>query len=125
MAANILWTAFGLLWRSFNGLMDHALPEDEQRAVRQAIEAHLQPGMHFHALRTRQAGAGDSSIFICSCRGEWTVQAAHDLTEQIEAAIRAVLPGGAEVVVHVEPVEAQAAWQDSALLAVEPPRPGT
>src|SRR5205823_8660322 len=29
MAANILWTGFGLTRRSFNGLMDHALPAEE------------------------------------------------------------------------------------------------
>src|SRR5207248_1243207 len=28
MAANILWTGFRLLRRSFNGLMDHALADD-------------------------------------------------------------------------------------------------
>src|SRR5205814_6624812 len=47
VAANIVWTAWDLLARSFNGLMDHALPEPEQHAVRVAIEGLLKPGLHF------------------------------------------------------------------------------
>src|SRR5262245_15326392 len=54
VAANIVWTAWSLLVRSFNGLMDHALPLAEQAKVRAAIEAQLEPGLYYHALRTRQ-----------------------------------------------------------------------
>ena len=57
VAVNILWTGFSLLRRSFDGLMDHALPEPEQQALRGAIQALLGPEMAFHALRTRQAGS--------------------------------------------------------------------
>ncbi len=69
VAANIVRTSLDLLVRSFNGLMDHALPESEQQAVRHAIEALMRPGMHYHALRSRQAGRGSSSISICWCQG--------------------------------------------------------
>src|SRR5262249_26089851 len=41
VAANIVWTGFDLLRRSFNGLMDHALPGKEQAAVRAAIETRI------------------------------------------------------------------------------------
>src|SRR5262249_18892058 len=34
MAANIIWTGYGLLRRSFNGLMDHALTDEEQTKIR-------------------------------------------------------------------------------------------
>ena len=122
MAANILWTAYGLLARSFNGLMDHALPAAELAAVRQAIEGLLRPGMFYHALRTRQAGARHFVDFHLLVPGAWTVQAAHDVTGQIEDAIRGVLPGEVEVTVHIEPVEEPAAWEDSALIPVEQAR---
>jgi cation diffusion facilitator family transporter len=120
VAANIIWTAWDLLRRSFNGLMDHALPECEQNAVRAAIEALLRPGLHFHALRTRQAGARKFVDFHLLVPGTWTVKEAHDFTERIEEAVRQALPG-AEVTVHIEPVEAESAWHDSELLAVEKP----
>jgi cation diffusion facilitator family transporter len=122
MAGNILWTAYGLLERSFHGLMDHALPDAEQAAVRQAIEGLLRPGMFYHALRTRQAGPRRFVDFHLLVPGAWTVQAAHNDADQIEAAIRAVLPGGVEVTVHIEPVEEQASWEDSALIPVEQAR---
>jgi cation diffusion facilitator family transporter len=118
VAANILWTGFDLVRRSFNGLMDHALPEADQAAVRAAIEAHLGPQMDYHALRTRQAGARRFVDFHLLVPGNFTVQKAHALTGRIEAALRAALPG-LEVTVHVEPIEEPAAWQDSALLPLE------
>ncbi len=118
VAANILWTAYDLMRRSFNGLMDHALPEEEQAKVRAAIEAHLGPRMTYHALRTRQAGSHRFVDFHLLVPGEYTVRDAHSLTEEIERAVRATLPD-LEVTVHIEPIEEPASWQDSALLPVE------
>jgi cation diffusion facilitator family transporter len=118
VAANILWTAFDLMRRSFNGLMDHALPADEQAKVRQAIEAHLGPKMTYHALRTRQAGSHRFVDFHLLVPGNYTVQHAHSLAEVIEEAVRATLPN-VEVTVHIEPIEEPASWRDSALLTVE------
>jgi cation diffusion facilitator family transporter len=118
VAAIIMWTAFDLLRRSFNGLMDHALPAEEQAKVRAAIETHLSQGMTYHALRTRQAGSHRFVDFHLLVPGHYTVQHAHSLTEVIEAAVRATLPN-LEVTVHIEPIEEPAAWHDSALLSIE------
>jgi cation diffusion facilitator family transporter len=118
LAANICWTAIDLMGRSFNGLMDHALPEAEQAKVRAAIAGHLEPGTAFHALRTRQAGAHRFADFHLLVPGHFSVQRAHDLTGKIEDAVRAALPG-IEVTVHIEPIEEKAAWEDSALLPIE------
>ncbi|MER3437201.1 MAG: hypothetical protein C4346_06205, partial [Chloroflexota bacterium] len=43
VAANIAWTGFDLLRKSFDGLMDRALPEATRQAIRAAIEAELPP----------------------------------------------------------------------------------
>jgi cation diffusion facilitator family transporter len=118
VAANIVWTGFDLLRRSFNGLMDHALPEEEQMAVRAAIETRLGPGMDYHALRTRQAGSRRFADFHLLVPGTFSVRRAHELTARIEEAIRAALPG-IEVTVHVEPIEDRAAWEDSELVPLE------
>jgi cation diffusion facilitator family transporter len=118
VAANIIWTGSDLVRRSFNGLMDHALPAEEVATARATIEAHLQPGMAFHALRTRQAGARRFLDFHLLVPGVYTVKRAHQLTGEIEAALRAALPGS-EITVHIEPIEERAAWEDSELLAVE------
>jgi cation diffusion facilitator family transporter len=118
VAGNILWTAASLLGRSFNGLMDHALPDEEQAAVRAAIEAHLGPNMAYHALRTRQAGSRRFVDFHLLVPGRYTVRQAHELTGRIEDAVRATQPG-LEVSVHIEPIEEREAWTDSALVPLE------
>jgi cation diffusion facilitator family transporter len=118
VSVHILITGLDLVRRSFNGLMDHALPANEQAAVRAAIEAQLSPDMAYHALRTRQAGSRRFADFHLLVPGCLTVRQAHAFTEQIEQAVRAALPG-LEVTVHIEPIEEQAAWEDSELLAVE------
>ena len=118
VAANIVRTGIDLMRRSFNGLMDHALPAEEQARVRTAIEAHLEPGMDYHALRTRQAGTDRFADFHLLVPGSLTVSQAHALGDRIEEAVRAALPG-IEVTVHIEPIEERAAWEDSALLPLE------
>ena len=121
VALNILWTGFDLIRRSFNGLMDHALPEAEQIAVRSAIEKHLGPHMDYHALRTRQAGRRRFVDFHLLVPGRLTVQQAHTLTGTIEDAVRGALPQ-VEVAVHIEPIEDWSAWRDSDLVRLEAAR---
>ena len=98
--------------------MDHALPVEEQVAVRRAVESRLEPGMDFHALRTRQAGSRRFADFHLLVPGVFTVRRAHEITKQIEDAVRLALPG-IEVTVHVEPIEDRAAWEDSELVPLE------
>jgi cation diffusion facilitator family transporter len=118
VAASIVWTGAGLMWRSFNGLMDHALPEEEQAKVRRAIGECLEPGMDFHALRTREAGARRFADFHLLVPGKSSVKEAHALAGRIEEAIGAALPG-IQVTIHIEPIEERAAWEDSALVPLE------
>jgi cation diffusion facilitator family transporter len=123
VALNVGWTAIGLIRRSFDGLMDHALPENEQHLVRTILEAHMQPGMHFHAVRTRQAGARRFVDYHLLVPGDWSVTQAHELSDAIEAAIREALPA-IEITVHIEPFEVEASWKDSELIHWEPKRLG-
>jgi cation diffusion facilitator family transporter len=118
LAFYIVWTGLDLIWRSFNGLMDHALPLEEQTAVRAAIEAKLERGMDYHALRTRRAGSRRFADFHLLVPGALSVRKAHELTSRIEDAIRAALPG-IEITVHIEPIEDKSAWEDSALVPLE------
>jgi cation diffusion facilitator family transporter len=121
VSMNILWTGGDLIRRSFNGLMDHALPASEQEAVRSAIERHLRPNMDYHALRTRQAGRRRFVDFHLLVPGRMSVQEAHTLTGEIEEAVRGAL-AELEVTVHIEPIEDTSAWRDSALVALEEAR---
>jgi cation diffusion facilitator family transporter len=118
MACNIIWTGLHLVRRSFDGLMDHALPEAEQHVIRAAIQGQLQAGMTYHALRTRRAGTRRFVDFHLLVPGILTVNQAHAVAGRIEAAVARAFPE-MEVTIHIEPIEEPAAWQDSALLPLE------
>src|SRR5207245_1480733 len=107
-----------LLWRSAQGLLDRALPQNELSAVRSAIAANLGADAAYHALRTRGAGAVRFVEFHLLVPGSTTVRRAHELAHRIEDAVRAALPG-AEVTIHIEPIEERASWEDSALVPLE------
>jgi cation diffusion facilitator family transporter len=118
IALHILYTGFQLIRRSFDGLMDHALPSDEQDQVRAAIESALRGGAAYHALRTRQAGAHRFVDFHLLVPGRTTVRDAHQQAEAIEQAV-GKLWDRVEVVIHIEPIEDPASYRDSEVLAFE------
>ncbi len=118
VATIIVWTAVSLMRRSFNGLMDHALPKEEVASLRALITANLEPGHTFHALRTRLSGSHRFIDFHLLVPGDLSVRVAHARGAQIEKAILEKF-ARAEVTIHVEPIEEQASWHDSALLPLE------
>jgi cation diffusion facilitator family transporter len=107
---HIVWTGSELVARSFNGLMDRALPADEQDRIRSVIAAHLPAGAAFHLLRTRRAGQRRFAEFHLLVDGDLTVRAAHHVAHEVEAALVAALPG-LEVTIHVEPVDENDSWE--------------
>jgi cation diffusion facilitator family transporter len=119
MGLNILRTAFGLVKRSFDGLMDRALTDDEQNQLRTTISGVLEPGTNFHALRTRRAGVRRFADCHLLVPGAWTVARAHELAERVEHAVAAAMPG-LELTLHIEPIEAPVSYKDSAVLTFEP-----
>jgi cation diffusion facilitator family transporter len=124
VAVNILWTGLKLLRRSAVGLLDSTLPRAEQEGIREVLSRYLSRGIHYHALRTRHAGARSFISFHVLVPGEWTVQQGHDLLEEMERQIRAAVPG-ATVFTHLEPIGDPAAWQDLTLDRVDNAAGGT
>lgn len=114
VAANILLTGFSLLRRSALGLMDASLPPVEVEKVQQLLQPYGDQGVKFHALRTRSAAARGFVSMHILVPGNWSVQRAHRLAEQIESDIRQRMPRLA-VFTHVEPIEDPASFQDSTL----------
>jgi cation diffusion facilitator family transporter len=110
----IIRTGGKLVARSFNGLMDHALPTDEQEQIRAVITAHLPTGATFHMLRTRHAGHRRFAEFHLLVEGDLTVRAAHLIAHGIEAALVSAMPG-LEVMIHVEPVDEQESFESEEL----------
>ena len=119
VGTHIVFTGFGLIRRSFDGLMDHALPSEQQEKLRATIRENTPPGTTFHALRTRRAGARTFGDFHMLVPGSSTVREAHDLGMKVELAIQNALPG-IEVTIHIEPIEDRASWEDNSLKGIEP-----
>jgi cation diffusion facilitator family transporter len=114
VAANILRTGWQLLTRSIRGLLDAALPADEQEAIKKVLHQYESQGIQHHALRTRQAGTRSFISLHVLVPGNWTVQRGHDLLEHLERDIRAAVPG-AQLFTHLEPQGDPAAWEDITL----------
>lgn len=114
VAVNIVWTGVRLLRETGSGLLDAALPADEQEAISLILSEYTNQGIQFHALRTCAAGSRRFVSFHVLVPGEWTVQHGHDLCEEIELAISNALPG-AHVTTHLEPLEDPLSWADQEL----------
>jgi len=114
VALNILWSAYGLLRRSTQGLMDAALPVAEQATVHQILEAYKTRGLEFHAVRTRQAASRRFISIHVLVPGDWSVQRGHELLEQLENEICGALPD-ATLDTHLEPLEDPVSFADRGL----------
>ena len=114
VAANIVFSGLHIVRDSVKGLMDTALPAEEQIAIQQVLEPYQQNGIEFHALRTRQSGARRFTSIHVLVPGNWSVQRGHELVEQIEAEIRATLTN-VTVFTHLEPLDDPVSWEDVSL----------
>jgi cation diffusion facilitator family transporter len=111
VAANIVWTGTRIVHASVQGLMDVALPQQEQDSIKAVLDRYAGEEVHYHALRTRQSGPRRFVSVHILVPGAWSVMQGHDLVEKIEADLRAALPL-VSVLTHLEPLEDPAAHAD-------------
>jgi cation diffusion facilitator family transporter len=114
VAINILWSGGRIVYQSILGLMDTALPAEEQHTIRKVLEPYIQNGVECHAIRTRQSGRRRFVSLHVLVPGVWTVQDGHDLLEIIETSICQALPN-ATVFTHLESIDDPASWKDTEL----------
>ena len=114
VAGNIIRTGVRIVRTSVFGLMDTALPGNEQQIVRDILEGYVPSGIQFHALRTRQSGARRFVSVHVLVPGSWTVHQGHQFLERIEADIRKAL-SGVTVFTHLESLDDPSSWEDVAL----------
>lgn len=114
VAAHILLAGFGLMRRSYNGLMDSAIPPEERAKIDAILDGYRAQGIQFHALRTRQSGARRFVTVHVLVPGMWTVSRGHYLLEDLERSICAALPN-AVIGTHLEPLGDPASMADIAL----------
>jgi len=112
VAAYIVWTGLGLMRRSVDGLLDAAIAPGEREAIEALLAQYRQSlGVDFHAVRTRQSGARRFISFHMLVPDAWRVDRAHQLSEEIEEKIRALVPH-AVTLSHIEPISQPASYDD-------------
>jgi cation diffusion facilitator family transporter len=113
VAISILISGLGLLRRSFQGLMDYALPPEEIDIIHRILDRYRAEGVLYHRLRTRRAGTKRFVDFHLLVPGQRSVQETHDLCEIIESEMARAM-GEASITIHIEPLEDPASWEREA-----------
>ena len=114
LAFHIVFTGVQLVHQSMLGLMDTGVPAEDLARIKAVLEEYETQGLLWHALRTREAGTRRFMSVHLLVPGEWTVQRGHDLAEEVEAALRAVVPR-LHVLTHLEPIEDPVSFLDATL----------
>jgi cation diffusion facilitator family transporter len=120
VAANIIWSGVGIIRRSISGLMDTALPVEDQITLQKILEPYTRGEVQTHALRTRRSGTRQFVSLHVLVPGRWTVQRGHKLLERIETDIRQALPG-VTMFTHLESLNDPTSWDDTHLDRIETP----
>jgi cation diffusion facilitator family transporter len=102
VGVNILVTGYRLVSSSVTSLLDAALPPEDLAALRSALEGVRSPQVDFGEIRTRESGRQRFVSLTLLLPGDWTVERAHEVTDEVERAIRQGLPG-AQVQTHIAP----------------------
>jgi cation diffusion facilitator family transporter len=107
----VLLGAARLMKLNVDVLMDRA-PAEAEAAALAAIGA-MQPAVEVRRLRMRQAGGRQFADVVIGVPPGAAVGQGHAAADAVEAAVEGALPN-ADVVVHVEPLDAQASLRDRA-----------
>ncbi|MDP6590037.1 MAG: cation diffusion facilitator family transporter [Alphaproteobacteria bacterium] len=101
IAGFIIFSAGRIARSSLNHLMDRELPDGERERIKQIALKH--PAViDCHDLKTRAAGLNSFIQLHISMDGGLTLDAAHEISDAVEAAIMAAFPN-AEVIIHADP----------------------
>lgn len=108
---NIIVTGVNLLRESTSKLMDKSLTEEDHKKIVEVLKKFESDEVKFHALQTRESGRHRFVSMHVLVPGAWTIARSHDLLEDVEKGIIAVLPD-TTVHTHAEPIEDPRAWED-------------
>lgn len=116
VALNIIFEGGKLVKRSIDGLIDRALPQEEEQKIRELIADEIasagEKKLTYHGLRTRKSGSLRFIDFHLLTPGDWPVWQAHEVAEKIETGLEQQFKE-LEVTIHIEPVEDPRAYKDN------------
>ena len=87
---------------AISGLLDEAPPSSVTARVRELVRDHAAGAIEAHDFRMRQAGSSSFLEFHLVVPGAMSVDAAHEICDRIEGALKQEQPG-VIVTIHVEP----------------------
>ncbi|MDQ6436789.1 cation diffusion facilitator family transporter [Mesorhizobium sp. LHD-90] len=102
VAVNILVQGWKIMGESLSGLMDKAVPIEDNLHIRDIISANSKGALEVHDLKTRTAGRATFIEFHLIVDGDMPVRESHVICDRIEDALRAEIPS-VRVLIHVEP----------------------
>lgn len=105
MAANVIFTGFQLLKKSYSGLMDKSLPIEELKIIDDCIRKSATGKALYHGLRTRKSGSARFIDFHFLLPGKTSISESHYICNEIEKHIKEELGKETLVTIHVEPME--------------------
>ena len=100
---NILFTGYGLVKESTEGLMDASLPERDNERLRMILTRRAGAGIAFHQMRTRVSETRQFMDFHLLVPDDWSVKQGHDFLEDLSDEIVAEFPR-MNVTGHIEPI---------------------
>ena len=104
VAVVISRAAWGITRRSWDHLVDRALPPEEVEQIKSVLQKHQPQVIEFHRLRTRRSGAQrEIDLHVRLPRG-MSVEEAHAICDDLENHLEELLPRSS-VLIHVEPQE--------------------
>ncbi|MBN1461226.1 MAG: cation transporter, partial [Armatimonadetes bacterium] len=83
----------GIIWRSWNHLVDRSLSPADIAKIEHLLEDHYPQLIGFHRLRTREAGHERYIDIHIEVPGDMSVNEAHELCDHLEAELRELMPG--------------------------------
>lgn len=102
IALYILYSAWGIVSKAFDHLMDRELPDDEREQIK-AI-AHSHPKVRgLHDLRSRRSGMDTFIQLHLELDDELSLLQAHAISDEVEARLLELYPAG-EIIIHIDPV---------------------
>lgn len=101
IAVYILYSAWEIIVRAFDHLMDRELPDALRAQIQDIALKH--PQVHgVHDLRTRRSGTDTFMQMHIELDDHLRLMQAHAIAEEVEAAVVAAFPS-AEVIIHLDP----------------------
>ena len=102
VAVVIMKAAFDLTKRSLSDLIDHSIPDKDEKRIKEIICEHSSIYAGFHDLKTRRSGPEIFIEFHLVVPGDISVANSHDLTDHLESDLNTEYPR-ATITIHVEP----------------------